>query len=88
LLTLFGVTADAAQVGRIHTRNFKAQPDAQVVAVSEVYLPRMDAACDLVGGPVAQDQGWGLLDSVHEEHHTPSGATQAFVYCLCRVGTG
>lgn len=27
-----------------------------------------------------------LLDSRSEEHHTPSGATQAFVYCLCRVG--
>jgi ubiquinone/menaquinone biosynthesis C-methylase UbiE len=27
-----------------------------------------------------------LLDSVREDHHTPSGATQAFVYCLCRVG--
>ena len=26
-----------------------------------------------------------LLDSVRDEHHTPSGATQAFVYCLCRV---
>ena len=26
-----------------------------------------------------------LLESVGEEHHTPSGATQAFVYCLCRV---
>ena len=26
-----------------------------------------------------------LLDSVREEHHTPAGATQAFVYCLCRV---
>ena len=26
-----------------------------------------------------------LLDSRREEHHTPSGATQAFVYCLCRV---
>lgn len=26
-----------------------------------------------------------LLDSVREEHHTPSGATQAFVYCLCRI---
>src|SRR5205823_11943317 len=41
-------------VGRIHTRNFKAQPDAQVVAVSEAYRPRMDAAADLVGGRVAQ----------------------------------
>jgi 2-polyprenyl-3-methyl-5-hydroxy-6-metoxy-1,4-benzoquinol methylase len=26
-----------------------------------------------------------LVDSVREEHHTPSGSTQAFVYCLCRV---
>jgi SAM-dependent methyltransferase len=26
-----------------------------------------------------------LLDSVREEHHTPSGTTQAFLYCLCRV---
>ena len=30
--------------------------------------------------------GFRRLDSVREEHHTPSGATQAFVYCLCRVG--
>jgi SAM-dependent methyltransferase len=29
--------------------------------------------------------GFRLLDSVCEEHHTPAGATQAFVYCLCRV---
>ena len=33
-------------VGRIHTRNFKAQPDAQVVAVAETYRPRMEAAAD------------------------------------------
>ncbi|MEO7476946.1 MAG: class I SAM-dependent methyltransferase [Gemmatimonadales bacterium] len=26
-----------------------------------------------------------LLDSVSEDHHTPGGAVQAFVYCLCRV---
>ena len=26
-----------------------------------------------------------LLDSVREDHHTPAGAVQAFVYCLCRV---
>ena len=26
-----------------------------------------------------------LLASVRDEHHTPSGKTQAFVYCLCRV---
>jgi hypothetical protein len=29
--------------------------------------------------------GFRLLDTVREEHHTPSGTTQAFVYCLCRV---
>ncbi|MFN0178089.1 MAG: class I SAM-dependent methyltransferase [Gemmatimonadales bacterium] len=26
-----------------------------------------------------------LLDSVREDHITPAGATQAFIYCLCRV---
>lgn len=31
--------------------------------------------------------GFRLLESVREEHHTPSGATQAFVYCLCRVAS-
>lgn len=30
-------------------------------------------------------EGFQLLDSTREEHHTPSGTTQAFVYCLCRV---
>lgn len=29
--------------------------------------------------------GFSLLDSVHEDHVTPMGTTQAFVYCLCRV---
>lgn len=32
-------------------------------------------------------EGFRLLGSVREEHQTPSGATQAFVYCLCRVST-
>src|SRR5690242_3185139 len=41
-------------IGRIHTRNFKAQPDAQVVAVAEAYGPRMEAAAGLVGGGVAK----------------------------------
>ena len=26
-----------------------------------------------------------LLDSVREDHQTPSGLKQSFVYCLCRV---
>jgi SAM-dependent methyltransferase len=29
--------------------------------------------------------GFTLLTSTPEEHHTPSGAVQRFVYCLCRV---
>ena len=29
--------------------------------------------------------GFRLLESVREEHLTPSGARQAFVYCLCEV---
>ena len=31
--------------------------------------------------------GFALLDSVRDEHHTPSGMVQSFVYCLCRVET-
>jgi hypothetical protein len=27
-----------------------------------------------------------LLENLREEHHTPSGAAQAFVYCMCRIG--
>jgi len=27
-----------------------------------------------------------LVDSAREEHHTPTGAVQPFIYCLCRVG--
>jgi len=30
-------------------------------------------------------EGFRLLDSVREDHQTPAGITQAFVYCLCRV---
>jgi ubiquinone/menaquinone biosynthesis C-methylase UbiE len=29
-----------------------------------------------------------LLDSARENHLTPAGSTQAFVYCLCRVESG
>ena len=32
--------------------------------------------------------GFQLLDSVREEHHTPTGSTQAFLYCLCRRERG
>jgi predicted dehydrogenase len=39
-------------IGRIHTRNFKAQPDAQVVGVAEAFRPRIEAAAELIGGDV------------------------------------
>ena len=29
--------------------------------------------------------GFQLLDSVREDHRTPTGSSQAFVYCLCRL---
>jgi len=40
-------------IGRIHTRNFKALKDAEIVAVAETYRPRLEAAAALVGGRVA-----------------------------------
>ena len=46
--------------------------------------PDLDAPIIDVGGG-ASTLVDGLLDSVREEHHTPTGTTQAFVYCLCRV---
>src|SRR5260221_2645588 len=41
-------------IGRIHTRNFKAQPDVQIVGIAETYRPRLDAAVELIGGSVAK----------------------------------
>jgi predicted dehydrogenase len=41
-------------IGRIHTRNFHAQPDAQVVAIAETYQPRLEAGAELVGGHPAK----------------------------------
>lgn len=29
-----------------------------------------------------------LLESVREEHHTPTGLVQPFIYCMCRVKGG
>jgi predicted dehydrogenase len=39
-------------IGRIHTRNFHAQPDVRVVGVADVYGPRRTEAAALVGDPV------------------------------------
>jgi len=41
-------------IGRIHTRNFKVQPDVQIVGVAETYRPRLDAAAELIGGNVTK----------------------------------
>src|SRR5512136_3437109 len=41
-------------IGRIHTRSFLAQPDVDIVAVADVYEPRLEAAADLIGGSVAK----------------------------------
>lgn len=52
--------------------------------------PRRCSGLDVVRyTPASMHAAFGdaftLLDSVREEHHTPTGAVQAFVYCLCRV---
>src|SRR5688572_6240000 len=39
-------------IGRAHTRNFLSQHDAQMVAVSDTFSPRIEAACQLIGGTV------------------------------------
>jgi predicted dehydrogenase len=41
-------------IGRIHTRNFKAQSDARIVGVAETFRPRLDAAAEFIGGEVAK----------------------------------
>jgi len=51
-------------VGRIHTRNFKAQPDVDIVGVAEAYLPRLEAAAELIGGNVTKYRDFRkLLDN-------------------------
>jgi predicted dehydrogenase len=51
-------------IGRIHTRNFKAQPDVNIVGLAEVYQPRLEAAAQLVGGKVAEYRDFRrLLDN-------------------------
>jgi predicted dehydrogenase len=37
-------------IGRIHTRSLLAQPDVDLVAFSDTYQPRLDAAVSLTGG--------------------------------------
>ncbi len=39
-------------MGRVHLRNFHAQPDARIVSIAETHAPRLDAAAEMVGGGV------------------------------------
>ncbi|MFO1501854.1 MAG: Gfo/Idh/MocA family oxidoreductase [Verrucomicrobiota bacterium] len=39
-------------IGRIHTRNFLAQPDVRITGIAETYSPRLEAAVALVGNGV------------------------------------
>src|SRR6267154_1495455 len=39
-------------IGRIHTRSFMAQPDVDIVAVSDTYQPRLEAGIAMAGGRV------------------------------------
>ena len=41
-------------IGRIHTRDFLAQPDVSIIGVAETYQPRREAAAELVGGSCAK----------------------------------
>ena len=41
-------------IGRLHARNFHRLPGAQVVAVADVFQPRLDATVDSVGGAAAR----------------------------------
>jgi len=46
-----------------------------------------DAAADSAPEGLHQQFGpdFQLVQTAREEHHTPAGATQPFVYCLCRM---
>lgn len=51
-------------IGRIHARNFKAQPDVQMVGVAEVFQPRLEAGAELLGSGAAKYRDFRrLLDN-------------------------
>src|SRR5262245_2256531 len=39
-------------IGRIHARSFMGLPESQIVAISDCYEPRRQAAKELIGGDV------------------------------------
>jgi SAM-dependent methyltransferase len=65
-------------------------PGGHVIVAS--FAPEGPTRCsglDVVRySPVSMHREFGssfrLIDSTREEHHTPSGRTQEFLYCLCR----
>jgi len=92
---VFHFLTDPADRARYVARVKNAvQPGGHVIVAS--FAPEGPTRCsglDVVRySPDAMHAQFGesfrLLDSVREEHHTPSGATQAFLYCLCRVAAG
>ncbi len=51
-------------MGRIHTRNFAAQPDVSVRAICDTYDPRADVGAEIVGGNVTKCRDFRkLLDN-------------------------
>ena len=60
-----------------------------IVASFALEGPTRCSGLDVVRySPVSMHSEFGssfrLIDSTREEHHTPSGRTQEFLYCLCR----
>ncbi len=60
-----------------------------IVASFALEGPTRCSGLDVVRySPVSMHREFGssfrLIDSTREEHHTPSGRTQEFLYCLCR----
>jgi SAM-dependent methyltransferase len=89
---VFHFLMDAADRGRYVAQVRRAvRPGGHVVVAS--FAPEGPERCSGLDvmrySPEAMHAEFGasfqLLDSVREDHHTPSGSTQAFVYCLCRV---
>lgn len=53
-------------VGQVHARHFMAQPDARLVAVCDVFQPRLDAAAAMAGTGAAPYRDFRqVLDSKH-----------------------
>ena len=43
-------------IGRIHTKSFMSHADAEVMAISETYRPRLDAGAETIGSRAARSR--------------------------------